>query len=57
MNWKVGADELVFDLRELSKLALELEPTKRNVVSLIGKFFDPIGSSCSELQDLHAGPM
>ena len=27
----------------LAELAVRLEPTKRNIVSLVGRFYDPIG--------------
>ena len=33
----------MFDLRELTELAVQLEPTKRNIVSMVGRFYDPIG--------------
>lgn len=33
----------MFDLSDLSVVADDLQPTKRNVVSLIGRFFDPLG--------------
>ncbi len=41
--WNPTADCLVFDVSELAQLATSLQPTKRNVVSLIGKFYDPLG--------------
>ena len=33
----------VFDLHELAEIAVKLEPTKRNIVSIVGRFYDPIG--------------
>ena len=33
----------MFDLHELTELAVRLEPTKRNIVSMVGRFYDPIG--------------
>lgn len=33
----------MFDLHELTEIAVKLEPTKRNVVSMVGRFYDPIG--------------
>ncbi len=33
----------MFSLNELSEQARRLKPTKRNVISLIGKFYDPLG--------------
>ena len=41
--WNPISDCLIFDVTELAKLASNLQPTKRNVVSLIGKFYDPLG--------------
>lgn len=39
--WNPETDQLNFDITDLMKLANELHPTKRNIVSLIGKFFEP----------------
>ena len=36
-------DELVFDLKELAILIKGTEPTKRSVVAIATKFYDPIG--------------
>jgi hypothetical protein len=36
-------DKFVFSLNEISELAQKLPPTKRNVVRLIRKFYDPLG--------------
>lgn len=41
--WNTLNDTFVFDLSELSETAKSLQPTKRNVVSLIGRFYDPLG--------------
>ena len=41
--WNTESDQLEFDVAHLAKLAVELCPTRRNVVSLIGKFYDPLG--------------
>ena len=36
-------DALIFDLTEIANFARDLEPTKRNVVSVAAKFYDPFG--------------
>ena len=36
-------DCLTFDVSEVTRFANTLEPTKRNVVSMVGRFFDPLG--------------
>lgn len=41
--WNPSSDCLVFDISELAQVAANLLPTKRNLVSLIGKFYDPLG--------------
>ena len=43
MHWNVGQDSLIFDFREVASVADELHPTKRNVISVIGRFYDPLG--------------
>jgi len=43
VRWDVPNDQLVFDLRGLAEKATGLQPTKRNVVSLIGQIYDPLG--------------
>ena len=41
--WNPSSDNLVFDISELAQVATTLQPTKRNLVSLVGKFYDPLG--------------
>ena len=41
--WNPESDRLIFDVSALAKLALDLRPMKRNVFSLVGKFYDPLG--------------
>ena len=41
--WNPSSDHLAFDVSELAQAATTLQPTKRNLVSLIGKFYDPLG--------------
>ena len=40
--WNPESDQLIFDVTGLAKVATDLHPTKRNVVSLIGNSI-PIG--------------
>lgn len=40
--WSPTSDCLIFDVAQLARLASNLQPTKRNVASLIGKFYDPL---------------
>ena len=41
--WNPKSDQLLFDVTNLARAALELHPTKWNLASLIGKFYDPLG--------------
>ena len=41
--WNTTCDCLIFDISELAQVATKLLPTKRNVVSLAGRFYDPLG--------------
>ena len=43
VRWNFVSDHFVFDLREIATLARNIEPTKRNVVSVTAKFYDPMG--------------
>ena len=43
VQWNVPSDELQFDIGEVSQTMKDLEPTKRNLVSITAKFFDPLG--------------
>ena len=43
VHWNPNSDCLLFDMSELAQLAKNLQPTKRNLVSLIGKFYDTLG--------------
>ena len=41
--WEPNSDQLIFDVAEIAQLTGTLEPTKRNVVSTIERFYDPLG--------------
>ena len=41
--WTPGNDCLILDVSPIVQLADTLEPTKRNVISIISKFYDPLG--------------
>ena len=41
--WNVHSDRFIFNLSDIARLTTDLEPTKRNVVSLVGRFYDPLG--------------
>lgn len=41
--WNVSADQIIFTLEEIADQARRLNPTKRNVTSVIGRFYDPLG--------------
>ena len=40
VRWEVVTDKLCFRFAEIAQRATELEPTKHNLVSVIGKFYD-----------------
>ena len=42
VRWNNGTDELVMDFEEIASAAVVLEPTKRAIVSLVGRFYDPL---------------
>ena len=41
--WDPGEDNLQFSVADIAKVAAATEPTKLNVVSIIGRFYDPLG--------------
>ena len=40
--WHATTDQIIFTLGKLAEQARGLEPTKRNIVSVIGNFYDPM---------------
>ena len=43
VRWNVSTDCLDFSVQELAAVAEEVVPTKRKVMSIVGKFYDPLG--------------
>lgn len=43
VKWNANTNQFVISLDDVADLAGNLEPTKRNIVSLVGKFYDPLG--------------
>ena len=43
LRWRPGDDLLLFDTSTILQLASSVKPTKRNVISVVGKFYDPLG--------------
>lgn len=43
MRWDVAADHLLFSVQEIAVFTDVEEPTKRQVTSIVGKFYDPLG--------------
>jgi len=43
VRWNFVSDQFVLDLTEITTLARNIEPTKRNFVSVTAKFYDPMG--------------
>ncbi len=41
--WDPGEDYLQFSVADIAKVEATTEPTKRNIVSIIGNFYDPLG--------------
>ena len=40
--WNVDDDQLHFGFADIAHQARQVEPTKRNVVSIVGRFYDPL---------------
>ncbi len=43
IRWNVDTDQFTFSFEDIAHLVREMEPTKRNVVSAVGRFYDPLG--------------
>ena len=43
VTWCRASDELLIDLGHILAVAEDMEPTKRGVISLVSKIYDPLG--------------
>ena len=43
VRWEIRSDRLCFSFEDIAHLAMTLEPTKRHLVSIVGRFYDPMG--------------
>ncbi len=43
VRWDLATDQLVMSLEDIASAASDIEPTKRAIVSLVGKIYDPLG--------------
>ena len=43
IQWNPDEDMFIFDLSNLCKRSMELEPTKRGIVGIVSRIYDPIG--------------
>ena len=41
--WNTSTDKILLDFRDITQHAEQLEPTKRNMASLVAKIYDPLG--------------
>ena len=53
VRWRVMDDTLVFYFQDIAEMADDFQPTKRSVISVIGRFYDPWDTrySCKSSQD------
>ena len=43
VQWNVNTDHLVFNVSDIALQAKNVQPTKRNIVRTVGRFYDPMG--------------
>ena len=41
--WSAEKDRLVFNISDIATLARNMELTKRNIISVVGRFYDLLG--------------
>ena len=42
VRWDMSTDQLTVNLDEIASAVTSLTPTKRNIISLVGMFYDPL---------------
>ena len=52
IRWNEDEDYLIMGVKEVSELAKDLKPTKRNVMKVIASIYDPVGFLAPVLVDL-----
>ena len=59
VRWDTLQDEFVMSIEGIVIAASSITPTKRSIVSLVGRFYDPLNwlylPSCNSLQDFSTG--
>ena len=43
VKWNISLDQLSYNFDSVLRALVNIESTKRNIVSVVGKFYDPIG--------------
>ena len=43
IRWNVSSDCFILSIQDIAHLANQIEPTKRHIVSVIGRIYDPLG--------------
>lgn len=43
MRWDTTFDELIISLDDIASQIVNIKPTKQAIVSLVGRFYDPMG--------------
>ena len=43
IQWNVNSDCFILSIQDITHLANQMEPTKRHIVSVIGRIYNPLG--------------